>query len=464
VIGPLELAGAAAVPVDSTDEDRYPVLGEAGRRMLAFLREHPAAPRFRNQSGHRLTPADVAAVRAFADEVARAAVTSAPGVSPPWLDGFVAHAWARVPSLRALGARPARFVDLPTTSRADLARDIAAHVPDDIPTARMINFRTTGTTGHPLLLPSLPAVAASYLAFHQRALARLGIALTHGAGQVGLVLLGHQERCFTYVSVTPTMGESGLVKLNLHPADWRDPDDRARYLDALAPEVLAGDPLSYAELLTLPVTLRPRAALCTAMALHDGLRDAIEARLGCPVLDLYSMNEAGPIAVADRALGGHVLLQPRMHVEILDDDDRPVPDGERGEITLTGGFNPCLPLVRYRTGDFAALDRRGREPMLVGLVGRRPVRFRTTGGAWRNNIDVTHALAPFALAQFALAQEADGGLVLEVPAAALAADGPALVAALRALFGADARVTLSPLAGAPGKRPQYRSALAGAEP
>ena len=34
----------------------------------------------------------------------------------------------------------------------------------------------------------------------------------------------------------------------------------------------------------------------------------------------------------------------------------PVPAGERGEITLTGGFNFCLPLLRYRTGDFASLD------------------------------------------------------------------------------------------------------------
>lgn len=46
------------------------------------------------------------------------------------------------------------------------------------------------------------------------------------------------------------MDEAGLAKINLHPDDWRDPDDRARYLDALAPEIVAGDPISFAALLT----------------------------------------------------------------------------------------------------------------------------------------------------------------------------------------------------------------------
>ena len=32
--------------------------------------------------------------------------------------------------------------------------------------------------------------------------------------------------------------EAGLAKINLHPNDWRHPDNRAQYLDALAPEVV----------------------------------------------------------------------------------------------------------------------------------------------------------------------------------------------------------------------------------
>ena len=48
-----------------TDAERYPTLTEDGRRMLEFLREHPHAPIFRNQSGNRLTADEVSRVREF---------------------------------------------------------------------------------------------------------------------------------------------------------------------------------------------------------------------------------------------------------------------------------------------------------------------------------------------------------------------------------------------------------------
>lgn len=457
--------------IEASDDDRFPILGEDGARMLERLREHPSAPIFRDRSGHRLSAADLERVRAFESEVLSAGIHR--GSAPPsWLAEHVARSYREVPHRRREGAAPARFEDIPTVARADLARDIAAHVPDDVRLDRLIQFSTTGTTGHPLRVPSDPVVAASYLAFHKRALGRVGVALRAGRGRVGVVLLGFQRRCFTYVSVTPSMDESGLAKINLHPDDWRDPADRARYLDAMAPEVVAGDPLSLAELLALPVSFRPAAVLSTAMALLPGMRAAVEARFGCPVVDLYSMNEAGPIAAFDPSVDGHVLLQHRLHVEILDRDGRAVPRGERGEVTLTGGFNPYLPLLRYRTGDHAALLG-DLEPVLVQLEGRRPVRFRAADGTWRNNIDVSHALAGFEVAQLALHQAADGSLVLRVRGGSgSGSDGgsqdrhDAMRAALLDLFGAGARVAVEPMepVAAESKHLQYTSDLVGAEP
>ena len=69
-------------------------------------------------------------------------------------------------------------------------------MPDSAPIDRLINFRTSGTTGHPLLLASHPVVAANYLAFHKRALRRFGIELRHGRGQVGVVLVGFPAQVF----------------------------------------------------------------------------------------------------------------------------------------------------------------------------------------------------------------------------------------------------------------------------
>jgi phenylacetate-CoA ligase len=231
------------------------------------------------------------------------------------------------------------------------------------------------------------------------------------------------------------------------------------YLDALAPEIIAGDPISFAELLTLPLTFKPRAILSVAMLLLPGLRERLESRFDCPVLDIYSLNEVGPVGVFDARAGGHVVLQPRLYVEILDAQGHPVAEGERGEITLTGGFNFCLPLLRYRTGDYGALRHLEDGPVIVGLSGRSPVKFRTQGGAWINNIDVTHALRSLAIPHFGFHQASDGSLVLRLGPGGMAfAD--AACQALMPLFGGQA-VAVGVLE-AEDKTIQYTSDLAGA--
>ena len=445
---------------EALHRERFPTLSTDGQRMLDFMRNHPCAPAFRNASGNRLQAQEVLAQHAFEREIAAAPVGWSPGFAPDWVRVLMSHVFATVPHYRALGPVPRRLEDLATVARADFAADVAQFVPDDAPLERMIQFRTTGTTGHPLLIPSHPVVAARYAAFHKRALQRVGVTPRHGRGQVGVVLLGFQERCFTYVSVTPTMEESGLAKLNLHPADWRDPADRARYLDALAPEIVAGDPISFTEYLTLPLQHLPRALISVSMQLMPGLRAGLEARFGCPVLDIYSLNEVGPVGVFDAALGGHLLLQPRLYVEILDRAGRPAPPGVAGEVTVTGGFNFCLPLLRYRTGDFATLVDSAEGPVLRGLAGRQPVRYLTLHG-WVNNIDITHALEPFPISHFNLHQHADRRITLRLAPAALGCAAPAC-RALEFLFGAG-QVTVEALT-ARDKTRQYTSDLDGSRP
>ena len=89
----------------------------------------------------------------------------------------------------------------------------------------------------------------------------------------------------------------------------------------------------------------------------------------------------------------------------------------------------------------ALADREGC-PVLVGLEGRTPVVFRNRSGQPINNVDVSAALRPFALAQFQLHQAANGDLRLRVGSGLSshpdrAGVGGGLRAALLALFGAD---------------------------
>jgi len=86
--------------------------------------------------------------------------------------------------------------------------------------------------------------------------------------------------------------------------------DRARFLDDCSPELYTGDPIAFAELMKLSLKTRPHALISTVMMLLPGLRQRLESHFGCPVLDVYSMNETGPIAVLYD--GVHVFLQHRL--------------------------------------------------------------------------------------------------------------------------------------------------------
>lgn len=424
-----------------TDSDRFPLLTDEGRRLLRRLREHPRAPKYTAQCGNRLTADYLRRVRAFESELRASPRGWPPGALPHWLDDFVEMCFRDVPFYRRYGDRPLQFADLPTTTRADLSREIWSFVPDSQPLDDLIWYATSGATGHPLTILSHPVAGACYTPLLKLALARHKVELTSGAGQVACILVGWQKRAYTYPSITPQQNDAGHIKLNLHPDDWRRPDDRAPFLDDCNPEIYTGDPIAFAELLQLPLRSRPRALISTAMMLLPELRRRLESHFGCPVVDVYSMNETGPVAVRDPDMETWTLLQPGLFVEILDSDGNPCPIGRRGEVTLTGGFNPFLPLLRYRTNDFAALDYRGDQPVLIGLEGRRPVLFRSADGHAISTLDVTAALKPFALPQFALHQFADGALHLRLRNGA-AADDSQLRAALTPLFGVTQTLTI----------------------
>jgi phenylacetate-CoA ligase len=432
------------MPTALIDAERFPWLTSHAARLLHWLRESPHAPRFNHQCGDRLSPAGLARVRAFQTELSLAPIGWAPDRPPDWVPAFVADCFRDVPFYRQLGAPPRDFDAIPPTTRADISRAPWSFVPDSLPLDDLIVYNTSGATGHPLEILSHPETSAKYLPLLGAALASHNVRLEGGVNpatgeaRVAIVLVCFQRRTYTYASVSAFLDGAGFAKINLNPADWRDPADRAAYLDACQPEIYTGDPLSFAELARLPLRTRPKAMLSTAMTLLPGLRSELEARFGCPVIDLYAMNEAGPIAAG--APGGHRLLQHRLYVEILDSDGQPCYPGARGEIALTGGFNPFIPLLRYRTGDWASLRFDGQHPLLIDLEGRPPVVFQSTVGHVVNNIDVTGALKRFALSQFTLRQSADLGLTLTVPHAR--ANPADLRVALADLFGPTHPLTI----------------------
>jgi phenylacetate-CoA ligase len=453
------------------DRIRTPLLNDAGVRMLRRLREHPHAPRWNYAVGDRLVADDLPRISAFQECLANER-SSRSATAPPEaiarraaaLRSLVPAFAERVPQTRDLAAR---WFTIPTTCRRDLAEAPWTFVPDDVDLERLVIYRTAGTTGHPIEVPHHPWSIACYQPMVDYALAVHGVRLDVHAGTVGCFLIGSQVKTYTYSTVLSAWHGAGFAKVNLRATEWPSEDSAHRYFEDMAPPLITGEPVAFSELARSSIPARPKAMLSTSVAMSRSLRAHLSTAFQCPVIDWYSLVETGPIAYScPRGNGMHVLPHD-IHVEVVDERGLPLPAGEWGEVVVSGGRNPYLPLLRYRTGDHACMALEpcpcgDPMPRLMELEGRRPILFRAHDDTPVGSVDLSRKLREFTLLLHTFEQHADRSCTLVVRPRP---EHPAprredLEQALRELMG-ELRfdVSLDPKLGDDGKVIPYRSAF-----
>lgn len=446
-VDPLALAeyapGAAAV---LTDAERWPTLDDAGAARLDRWRRHPDAPQWTHATGDRLTAAQIERVRH-------------PLSTDGWLDEHLA-AVRRTLRHRAM-SEEATLADYPTTRRSDLVADLGAHVPLDADLSRMLHGTSSGSTGAALLIPDDVEEVARGFHLLRALAADAGATVGESGERMAVANLVFQRQAFTYVSVISSFSHRAMARINLHLSAWPDAEARRRFLADADPQILSGHPTSLAELVDagLGEVLHPSVIFSGAMALSSPLRARLERTFACPVIDVYGLHETRPIAArADD--GPFRVLDRRVLVEVLDPrHDVAVPDGEIGEITVTAGENPLLPLIRYRTGDFGRLVRLPDGAVgIADVEGRENTRFRAGDGSLVASVDLTQHLQ---------AHGAEGWSVVQgddriVRATIAGGDAAAIEAALAALLGVPIEITAVArvIDLGEGKPRRYRSTLA----
>lgn len=135
-----------------------------------------------------------------------------------------------------------------------------------------------------------------------------------------------------------------------------------------------------------------KKAVCIGEPIRDAAFElntsgkAIEESWGAKVYSTYGVTElANSLCECDAGAGGH-LHEDQLHIEILDDAGNPVPDREVGEVVATTFGVEAMPVIRYRTGDCAALFRApcacGRTtPRLGPIVGRKNQMLKFKGAS-----------------------------------------------------------------------------------
>ena len=214
-----------------------------------------------------------------------------------------------------------------------------------------------------------------------------GVALSHAnlaSNARSAASLYELDRTAWALAVLPLSHSYGLTVMNAGNIlgtravllRWFNPELVLETIERFKVQSMAGVPTMYVYLLHYPEagrfdTSSMRSWGSGAAPLPLEIVEPFEKKFGGRLLEGYGLTEASPVVSAHRLSGVRKLGSvgqpiPGVQVAILDDDDRPVPTGELGEVAVRG---PNVMLGYYRLPDETASALRNGW-LHTGDVGR----------------------------------------------------------------------------------------------
>lgn len=170
----------------------------------------------------------------------------------------------------------------------------------------------------------------------------------------------------------------GLRSIGVHPLPIGLPHDiqeTCRTLRHWVPQVLIGLPWHLRLISMICPELHPRAVLLSGDYVPPQLKHFLSVQWNTTVLEHFGMTESGyGCAVQHPSLQEMVLRKDSIIAEVIDPNSlRVLPPGETGELVLTTLHREAQPLLRFRTGDLAALSSNGN---ISRIFGRQTINSR----------------------------------------------------------------------------------------
>lgn len=219
---------------------------------------------------------------------------------------------------------------------------------------------TSGTSGRPTIVAYTDGDLEVFGRTNARVLDAAGAGtgtMVHNAYGYGLFTGGlglhqgieHLGACTVPISGGQTSRQVTLIR-DLEPEVLLcTPSYAATISDAMAAEGIAPEANSL------------KVGIFGAEPWSEGMRASLEKGLGILARDIYGMCELqGPgIAFEGRETPGHLFInEDFFYPECIDPaTGEPVAEGEVGELVFTTLVKEAVPVVRYRTGDLASLQR-----------------------------------------------------------------------------------------------------------
>jgi phenylacetate-CoA ligase len=114
-----------------------------------------------------------------------------------------------------------------------------------------------------------------------------------------------------------------------------------------------------------------KVCMVTSEMLFDSDKKLLETQFGIPVVNEYGASELDLIAYTNSE-NQFIVNSETLFVEILDENNNPVPNGQSGKIVITSLYNKAHPFIRYDIGDTGSFSESStvQKPILKDLIGR----------------------------------------------------------------------------------------------
>jgi len=266
---------------------------------------------------------------------------------------------------------------LPVLTKSDFQQPLKQRLSKSYSRKNVYVNKTSGSSGHPFIFAKdKKAHALSWASFQDRyRWFNLDLNRSRQARFYGIPLdflgyrkerikdhLGNRYR-FPIFDLSHEKMEGFLGKFKRTPFDYIN-----GYTSSI---VLFAKYLKQQNLILTEVCPSLKACIVTSEMLFDSDKILMETQFGVPIINEYGASELGLIAFQNTDNQFQVDSE-LLFVEILDNNDQPLPNGETGRIVITSLYNKAHPFIRYDIGDVGTLSRKGttKQPILEGLQGR----------------------------------------------------------------------------------------------
>lgn len=274
-------------------------------------------------------------------------------------------------------AKAEHWNSIPILTKADLQQPLEQRLSTEYSKQKVYINKTSGSSGHPFIFAKDKACHALTWAVIQNRFGWYDINFNHSlqARFYGIPLDGfsyRKERLKDALSKRYRFPVFNLNDAALHGVLESFGKKPFEYINGYTSSiVLFGKYLKKQNVFLKQVCPSLKACVVTSEMLFDDDRVLLEQQFQVPVINEYGASELDLIAFQNPE-GEFQVNSETLFIEILDEQNQPVPNGKEGRIVVSSLYNKAHPFIRYDIGDIGMLSENStpKKPILKKLIGR----------------------------------------------------------------------------------------------